>query len=85
MGVGSPHRMIAEMVRQGRKNLTIIANDTGTPNFGIGQLVAARMIRKLIASHIGLNPETQRQVIAGEMEAELCPQGTLAAFRVSIQ
>jgi len=78
MGVGSPHRIIAEMVRQGRKNLTIIANDTGTPNFGIGQLVAARMIRRLIASHIGLNPETQRQVIAGEMEAELCPQGTLA-------
>jgi len=78
MGVGSPHRMIAEMVRQGRKNLTIIANDTGTPNFGIGLLVAARMIRKLVASHIGLNPEAQRQVIAGETEAELCPQGTLA-------
>jgi acetate CoA/acetoacetate CoA-transferase alpha subunit len=78
MGVGSPHRIIAEMVRQGRKDLTIIANDTGTPNFGIGQLVEATRIRKLIASHIGLNPETQRQVIAGEMEAELCPQGTLA-------
>jgi len=78
MGVGSPHRMIAEMVRQGRKDLTIIANDTGTPNFGIGLLVAARMIRKLVASHIGLNPEAQRQVIAGETEAELCPQGTLA-------
>ncbi len=78
MGVGSPHRVIAEMVRQGRKGLTIIANDTGTPNFGIGQLVQARSIRKLIASHIGLNPETQRQVIAGEIEAELCPQGTLA-------
>lgn len=78
MGVGSPHRIIAEMVRQGRKDLTIIANDTGTPNFGIGRLVEARMIRRLIASHIGLNPETQRQVIAGEMEAELCPQGTLA-------
>ena len=78
MGVGSPHRLIAEMVRQGRKSLTVIANDTGTPNFAIGQLVAARMIRRLIASHIGLNPETQRQVIAGEIEAELCPQGTLA-------
>jgi len=78
MGVGSPHRLIAEMVRQGRRELTIIANDTGTPDFGIGQLVRAMRIRKLIASHIGLNPETQRQVIAGEMEAELCPQGTLA-------
>jgi acetate CoA/acetoacetate CoA-transferase alpha subunit len=78
MGVGSPHRIIAEMVRQGRKGLSVIANDTGTPGFGIGQLVAARVIHKLIASHIGLNPETQRQVLAGEMEAELCPQGTLA-------
>ena len=78
MGVGSPHRIIAEMVRRGRKGLTIIANDTATPNFGIGQLVAARMIRRLVVSHIGLNPETQRQVISGEMEAELCPQGTLA-------
>jgi acetate CoA/acetoacetate CoA-transferase alpha subunit len=78
IGVGSPHRLIAEMVRQGRKDLTIISNDTGTPNFGIGQLVAAKIVRRLIASHIGLNPETQRQVIAGEMEAELCPQGTLA-------
>ena len=61
--------MIAEMVRQGRKDLTIIANDTGTPGFGIGHLVAAKRIRKLIASHIGLNPETQRQVIEGEMDA----------------
>ncbi len=60
MGVGSPHRIIAEMVRQGRKDLTAIANDTGTPGFGIGQLVTAKRIRKLVASHIGLNPETQR-------------------------
>jgi acetate CoA/acetoacetate CoA-transferase alpha subunit len=78
MGVGSPHRLIAELVRQGRKDLTVIANDTGTPGFGIGQLVEARRIRKLIASHIGLNPEAQRQVLSGEMEAELIPQGTLA-------
>ncbi len=78
MGVGSPHRIIAEMVRQGRKDLTVIANDAGTPGFGVGQLVASRLIRKLIASHIGLNPEAQRQVMSGEIEAELCPQGTLA-------
>ena len=78
IGVGSPHRIIAEMVRQGLKNLTIIANDTGTESFGIGRLVMAKMIRRLVASHIGLNPETQRQVIAGEIEAEFCPQGTLA-------
>jgi acetate CoA/acetoacetate CoA-transferase alpha subunit len=78
MGVGSPHRMIAELVRQGRKNLTIIANDSGRPQFGIGLLIVARLVRKLIASHIGTNPETQRQMIAGELEVELCPQGTLA-------
>ncbi|MBN2317999.1 MAG: 3-oxoacid CoA-transferase subunit A [Acidobacteria bacterium] len=78
MGVGSPHRLIDEMVRQGRKNLTIMANDTAFEDIGIGKLVAAKMIRKLITSHIGLNPETQRQVIEGEIEAELCPQGTLA-------
>jgi acetate CoA/acetoacetate CoA-transferase alpha subunit len=78
MGVGSPHRMIAELVRQGRKNLTIIANDSGRPQFGIGLLIVAKLVRKLIASHIGTNPETQRQMIAGELEVELCPQGTLA-------
>jgi acetate CoA/acetoacetate CoA-transferase alpha subunit len=78
MGVGSPHRIIAELVRQGRKNLTVIANDSGKPQFGIGLLIVAKLVRKLIASHIGTNPETQRQMIAGELDVELCPQGTLA-------
>jgi acetate CoA/acetoacetate CoA-transferase alpha subunit len=78
MGIGSPHRIIDELVRQGKKNLTVIANDTGRPNFGIAKLIAAKAISKLIATHIGLNPETQKQLIAGEIEAELCPQGTLA-------
>lgn len=77
-GAGAPHRIIAEMVRQGRKDLTVISNDAGGPNRGVGLLVAAKLIRKLIASHIGLNPEAQRQVISGEMKVELCPQGTLA-------
>ena len=78
MGIGSPHRIIDEIVRQGKKNLTVIANDTGRPNFGIAKLISARAISKLVATHIGLNPETQKQLIAGEIEAELCPQGTLA-------
>jgi acetate CoA/acetoacetate CoA-transferase alpha subunit len=78
MGVGSPHRIIAELVRQGRKNLTVIANDSGRPQVGIGLLIVAKLVRKLIASHIGTNPETQRQMIAGELDVELCPQGTLA-------
>ena len=77
-GAGAPHRIIAEMVRQGRKELTIISNDAGSPGRGVGLLVAAKLVRKIIASHIGLNPEAQRQVISGEMEAELCPQGTFA-------
>ena len=78
MGVGSPHRLIDELVRQGKRDLTLIANDAGKPDFGVGRLVAAKLVRKLIATHIGLNPEAQRQMIAGEMEVELCPQGTLA-------
>lgn len=78
IGVGSPHQIIAEMVRQGKKNLTVIGNDSGRPEVGIGRLVVAKAVKKLIASHIGTNPETQRQMIAGEMEVELVPQGTLA-------
>jgi len=78
MGVGSPHRLIDELVRQGRKHLTIIANDTAMPGNGIGKLIAARAVDTLITTHIGLNPETQRQMIAGDIEVELVPQGTLA-------
>jgi len=78
MGVGSPHRILQELVRQGKKNLTVIANDTGRPGWGIGRLIDAKLVRKLIVSHIGTNPETQRQMIAKEVEVELCPQGTLA-------
>ncbi len=78
MGVGNPHRLIDELVRQGRKNLTVIANDTAMPGVGIGKLIAAKCVANLIATHIGLNPETQRQMIAKEMNVELCPQGSLA-------
>jgi acetate CoA/acetoacetate CoA-transferase alpha subunit len=78
MGVGSPHRLIEELVRQGRRDLEVICNDAGTPDYGVGRLVAAKAIRRLVASHIGLNPDAQRQMIAGEMEIDLCPQGTLA-------
>ncbi len=78
LGVGSPHRAIDELVRQGKKNLTIIANDTGRPALGIGKLIVAKQVKKVIASHIGTNPETQKQMIAGELEVILTPQGTLA-------
>jgi len=78
LGVGSPHRIIDELVRQGRKDLTVIANDSCRPGIGIGKLIVAKLVKKLIATHIGTNPETQRQLIAGELEVELVPQGTLA-------
>lgn len=78
MGVGTPDRMIDEIVRQGIGELTVIANDTARPDVGIGKLVDARLVKRVIASHIGTNPETQRQMIAGDIEVELVPQGTLA-------
>src|SRR5215472_13005855 len=77
MGVGGPEAIIDELVRQGKKNLTVIANDTAIPGRGIGKLVTAGLIAKTVASHIGLNPETQKQMIAGKMEVALVPQGTL--------
>jgi acetate CoA/acetoacetate CoA-transferase alpha subunit len=78
LGVGTPNRTIDEIIRQGKKDLTIIANDTGRPAVGIGKLIVAKLVKKVIASHIGTNPETQRQMIAGELEVILTPQGTLA-------
>ncbi|BAL94333.1 MAG: 3-oxoacid CoA-transferase subunit A [Rubrivivax sp.] len=78
MGVGSPHRLIDELVRQGKRDLTVIANDTARKGVDIGKLIAAGAVKRLVASHIGLNPETQQRMIAGEIEVELVPQGTLA-------
>jgi acetate CoA/acetoacetate CoA-transferase alpha subunit len=77
MGVGTPERVVDEIVRQGKRDLTVIANDTAIPGNGIGKLVVAKLMRKAIVSHIGLNPETQRQMMSGELEVELVPQGTL--------
>ncbi len=77
MAVGTPERVIDEIVRQEKRDLTVIANDTAAPGRGIGKLVGARLLRKVIVSHIGLNPETQRQMTARELEVELVPQGTL--------
>ena len=77
MGVGTPERIVDELVRQGKRNLTVIANDTAVPGRGIGKLVTAGLVARTIASHIGLNPETQKQMIAGKMAVDLVPQGTL--------
>ncbi|MEM8935318.1 MAG: 3-oxoacid CoA-transferase subunit A [Pseudomonadota bacterium] len=77
MGVGSPHRIIDALVERKVDDLTVIANDTARPGFGVGKLITARLIARLITSHIGLNPETQQQMIRGETAVELSPQGTL--------
>jgi acetate CoA/acetoacetate CoA-transferase alpha subunit len=77
MGVGTPELLVDELVRQGKRNLTVIANDNAAPGVGIGKLVTAGLVKKTIASHIGLNPETQKKMIDKAMEVELVPQGTL--------
>jgi acetate CoA/acetoacetate CoA-transferase alpha subunit len=77
MAVGTPERTINEIVRQGKCELTVIANDTASPGVGIGKLIDARLVNKVIASHIGLNPETQRQMMRGDLVVDLVPQGTL--------
>lgn len=77
MGVGTPTKIIDALVAARKKDLTLIANDTALPGRGIGKLVAAGAFRRVVVSHIGLNPETQRQLNAGILEVELVPQGTL--------
>jgi acetate CoA/acetoacetate CoA-transferase alpha subunit len=77
MAVGTPERVIDEIVRQNKRNLTVIANDTAAPGRGIGKLIANKLAHKVIVSHIGLNPDTQRQMMSGELSVELVPQGTL--------
>jgi len=77
MGVGSPHRMIEALLQSGQSNLCVIANDTAKPGFGIGKLIRSGQVSHVIASHIGLNPETQQKMIAGSLKVDLVPQGTL--------
>ena len=77
MGVGTPERLMDELVRQGKRDLTLICNDNARPGVGVGKLVGARLLKKTIASHIGLNPETQKLMFDKVLEVELTPQGTL--------
>src|SRR4051812_41181891 len=77
MGVGTPENLIDELVRQGKRDLTLIANDNGFPQAGVGKLVVAGLVKHTISSHIGLNPESQKRMIAGTMKVDLVPQGTL--------
>jgi acetate CoA/acetoacetate CoA-transferase alpha subunit len=78
LGVGTPDEIITEIIDKGIKNLEVIGNDTSFVDRGIGRLVNAKSVKKVVVSHIGTNPETQRQMIENEIEVELVPQGTLA-------
>jgi acetate CoA/acetoacetate CoA-transferase alpha subunit len=77
MAVGTPHRLVDALVARRTGNLTVIANDTAMPGVGVGRLLRAGLVRRAVVSHIGLNPETQKQMIAGKIEVDLVPQGTL--------
>lgn len=78
MGVGTPEMFIDAILEKGIRDLTVICNDTGFVDKGLGRLVVEKRLRKVIASHIGTNPETGRLMNTGELEVELVPQGTLA-------
>jgi acetate CoA/acetoacetate CoA-transferase alpha subunit len=78
MGVGSPMRLIDELVRQAKGDLTLVVNDTARPGFGVGKLIGAGLVRSLVTSHIGTNPQTQELMLQGRIDVTLVPQGTLA-------
>ncbi len=77
MAVGSPARLLEALAARRPRNLTLICNDAARPGQGVGKLISAGLVSRLIASHIGLNPEMQAKMISGEVECELVPQGTL--------
>jgi acetate CoA/acetoacetate CoA-transferase alpha subunit len=77
MGVGTPERLVDELVRQNKSGLTVICNDAGLPGKGVGKLVDATLVSTLTASHIGLNPKAQQQMMAKQIAVDLVPQGTL--------
>ena len=75
---GIPENAIAELARKGVKNLTCISNNAGVDDFGLGLLLQNKQIKKMISSYVGENDEFERQMLSGELEVELTPQGTLA-------
>ena len=75
---GIPERLIDAILAKGTKDLTVASNNCGIDNVGLGKLLRARQIKKMIASYVGENKEFERQFLSGELEVEFCPQGTLA-------
>ena len=75
---GIPENSIAELVKKGTRNLTCISNNAGVDNFGLGLLLQEKQIKKMISSYVGENDEFERQMLSGELEVDLIPQGSLA-------
>ena len=75
---GIPENLIAALVRKGSKDLTVVSNNCGVDDWGLGLLLQTRQIRKMVSSYVGENAEFERQFLSGELEVELVPQGTLA-------
>src|SRR5512144_3019538 len=75
---GNPENLIAAVLKKGLKGLTAVSNNCGTTELGLGVLLKSRQVRKMVASYVGENKEFERQYLAGELEVELVPQGTLA-------
>jgi len=75
---GIPENLIAALVRKGAKQLTVVSNNCGVDDWGLGLLLQTRQIRKMVSSYVGENGEFERQFLSGELEVELVPQGTLA-------
>jgi 3-oxoacid CoA-transferase subunit A len=75
---GIPENSIAELVKKGTKNLTCISNNAGVDDFGLGLLLQTKQIKKMISSYVGENDEFERQMLSGELEVDLIPQGSLA-------
>ena len=76
MGVGTPERLLDEVVRQRRTDLEVISNDAAVPGKGVGKLFDATLVSRLTATHIGLNPKAQQQMLAKQVAIDLIPQGT---------
>jgi 3-oxoacid CoA-transferase subunit A len=75
---GIPEQLVLALRDTGKKNLTVVSNNAGVDGWGLGLLLQTRQIRRMIASYVGENAEFERQYLAGELEVEFCPQGTLA-------
>lgn len=78
MGCGNAHHLVQAIIDAGLKDLTMISNDASMPGYGIAKLVEQKRLRRLVTSHVGLNPQVGIQMNAGELEVELVPQGSLA-------